>query len=211
MSIHVYTGVPGSGKSLHAARDIREQLVRRYPRPVISNFPLSESADVPDDVRDLYTYIPNNEMTAGKIIDFCDSYWRDSDRSFQEDYILLVLDECQLLFNSRLWAQGDRMSYLQFLSQSRKYGVRVVLISQNTKMIDNQFRMLIEEEHNHRRLSKFGFLGWVVNLFSFSQCFVVVRTLYQLNEPLGFDFIRMGRHDISMYDSYTTFDRTSED
>lgn len=206
MSIHVFTGVPGSGKSAHAARLIREQLNRRYPRPVIANFPLSDNANIPPDSRALYKYVPNGKMSASKIITICEEYWRENpDRDFCEDYILLVLDECQLLFNSRLWAQSDRLSYLSFLSQSRKMGVMVILIAQSVQMIDNQFRMLIEVEVSHRRLSTFGPIGAALNFLSLSQCFICVRTLYQIHERLGFDIMRLSKSDMSMYDTVARF------
>ena len=138
MSIHVYTGTPGSGKSLHAASDIRWCLTRSKPRPVIANFPLSASAPIDDDVRaQYYHYIANEDMSADRITSIADDFWGNSGRVFSEDYLLLVLDECQLLFNSRLWSQSSRMQYLEFMSQSRKAGIKVLLIAQATKMIDN--------------------------------------------------------------------------
>lgn len=210
MSIHIYTGTPGSGKSLHAASDIRFQLTRKYPRPVIANFPLSDNAPIPDAARDYYHYVPNEEMSAGKITKLCDRFWRDSGRVFREDYITLVLDECQLLFNSRLWSQKSRMSYLEFMSQSRKVGVKVLLIAQATKMIDNQFRMLIEVEHNHRRIASMGPVGALVAAPLRGRLFLVVRYLYQCNERLGMELFRGNRRDLLMYDSYARFDRQED-
>lgn len=206
MSIHVYTGTPGSGKSLHAASDIRFQLTRRYPRPVIANFPLAAKAPIAPDVRDdCFHYIPNEEMSAGAITSIAETYWQTSGRDFQEDYITLVIDECQLLFNSRLWNQSSRMQYLEFLSQSRKYGIKVLLIAQATKMIDNQFRMLVEVEHNHRRVSSFGPLGSACALPFGGRLFLVVRYLYQCSERLGMQLFRGSRADLLMYDSYARF------
>lgn len=206
MSIHVYTGTPGSGKSLHAASDIRYELTRKYPRPIIANFDLSNDAPVPYDAKGaLYHYVPNEDMSASLICDIADRYWRDTDRPFKEDYITLVLDECQLLFNSRLWSQRNRMEYLEFLSQSRKYGIKVVLIAQATKMIDNQFRMLIEVEHNHRRITSMGPVGYVVAAPFGQRLFLEVRYLYQANERLGMRLFRARRADMAMYDSYARF------
>lgn len=207
MSIHVYTGTPGSGKSLHAASDIRFELTRRFPRPVIANFPLSDGAPLDECQRSMYTYVPNEAMSADRIVGLCDDYWSGTDRPFAEDHILLVLDECQLLFNSRLWSQSSRMAYLEFLSQSRKYGVRIILIAQATKMIDNQFRMLVEVEHNHRRVSSFGPIGYAAALPFGGRLFMVVRYLYQCSERLGMDLFRGSRADLLMYDSYARFDR----
>lgn len=207
MSIDVFTGVPGSGKSVHAAREIRYALDRKYPRPVIANFPLAENAPVAHP--ELFTYLPNEEMSAGKIIDFSDDFWTNSGVDFQEDYILLVIDECQLLFNSRRWSDRSRMSYLQFLSQSRKYGIHVILIAQSAKMIDNQFRMLIEIEYNHRRIRSMGPVGYVISLFFLHRMFLVVRYLYQDNskERLGMDALLVSKRDTQMYDSYARFER----
>lgn len=207
MSIDVYTGVPGSGKSLHAAQEIRFALDRKYPRPVIANFPLATNAPVRDLGRNRFTYIPNDEMSAGKIIDLADAFWSGTDLPFREDYITLVLDECQLLFNSRRWGDKSRMSYLEFLSQSRKYGIRIVLIAQSAKMIDNQFRMLIEREFNHRRVSKFGPVGAVVSMPFGGRLFLCVRYLFQANERLGMDLITCTKKDTMMYDSYARFER----
>ena len=210
MSIHVYTGTPGSGKSLHAASDIRFELTRKYPRPVIANFPLADTAPLTDEQRSYYTYLPNEDMSADGIQRLADDFWRDGGRAFREDYITLVIDECQLLFNSRLWSQSSRMSYLEFLSQSRKYGVKVILIAQATKMIDNQFRMLIEIEHNHRRIGSMGPVGALLSVPFGGRSFLVVRYLYQCNERLGMELFRGSRRDLLMYDSYARFDRQDD-
>ena len=92
--IDVYTGVPGSGKSLHAASDIRFDLnlVRREV-PVIANFRLGPDAPVAHPER--FLYIPNDEMSAGKLIDFACDWWSDPERRFREDGIHLYIDECQ--------------------------------------------------------------------------------------------------------------------
>ena len=208
MSIDVFTGVPGSGKSLHAARMVRYALDRKYPRPVIANFPLAKDAPVMHP--ECHNYVPNEEMSAGRIIDFADGYWTDHPSDFREDYILMVIDEAQLLFNSRRWSDRSRMSYLEFLSQSRKYGVHVVLVAQSAKMIDNQFRMLIEREFNHRRVKAMGPLGAMVALPFGGRLFMVVRTYYvngQSSERLGMDMMTASRRDMAMYDSYNRFER----
>lgn len=90
--IDCYTGVPGSGKSLHAASDIRFDLSCRRDIPVIANFRIN-----PDAVRKphLVTYMPNDQMSAGKLIDFACEWWDDPDHRFKEDGIHLYIDECQ--------------------------------------------------------------------------------------------------------------------
>lgn len=206
MSIDLYTGTTGSGKSLHAASDIREYLnARRRDIPVIANFRLSPDAPVTKPYN--FHYIPNEDMTAGRLIDFATDFWDNTSMRFREDYIQLYLDEAQLLFNSRRWSDRSRMQYLEFLSQSRKYGYHVVLIAQSAKMIDNQFRMLVDVEHNHRRVSRMGPVGALVSLPFAGRLFLVVRYLFQVNERLGMDVRIFRRCDGAMYDSYATFKR----
>ena len=206
--IEVYTGTPGSGKSAHAARQVRYALTRPGDkRPVIANFPLGTDAPVPAESRGLFTHIPNEEMSAGKIIDLANEYWDSGVHRFEEDWLLLCLDECQLFFNSRRWSDKSRMSYLEFLSQSRKYGVKVILIAQSAKMIDNQFRMLIEVEHNHRRVTSMGPLGMLVAMPFGNRLSLDVRYLFQTNERLGMDLLLPNKRDFAMYDSYARFDK----
>ena len=94
MSIDLYTGTTGSGKSIHAAADIREYLnARRREIPVIANFCLSPDAPVLKPYN--FHFIPNEEMSAGRLIDFATDFWDNSGARFQEDYLQLYLDEAQ--------------------------------------------------------------------------------------------------------------------
>lgn len=175
---------------------------------MIANFDLSANAPVDPKVRmDYYHYIPNEKMSSSVITDFAEGFWSRDDRVFREDYITLIIDECQLLFNSRLWNSNGRMAYLEFLSQSRKYGIKVILIAQATKMIDNQFRMLIEVEHNHRRITSMGPIGSLLSAPLRGRVFLEVRYLYQCSERLGMGLLRASRKDMRMYDSYARFER----
>lgn len=205
--IELYSGTVGSGKSLHAASDIRYSLTRKYPRPVLANFPLGDNAPVPEENRSLYTYVPNDEMSAGRIIDWATDWWDDPTHEFGEDRLILCLDEAQLLFNSRRWSDSGRYAYLSMLSQSRKYGIRVILIAQAAKMIDNQFRMLIDVEHNHRKVSSMGPIGLLLALPFRGALSLEVRYLYQANERLGMELRFPSKKDFAMYDSYAKFER----
>ena len=53
--IMLYSGTPGSGKSLHTARDIRDSLGAKR-RPVIANFDVNPSTMW---YRERFTYKPN--------------------------------------------------------------------------------------------------------------------------------------------------------
>lgn len=206
--IELYTGTPGSSKSLHAAGDIRDALNKRrgVDRPVIANFDVNvEGVRRPQAFR----YVPNEDLTPSVLTEFADDFWLSVDRPFSEDYLLLVLDECSLIFNSRLWqdkgrqGRGDsRMDWLEFLSQHRKYGYRIILIAQSAKMIDNQFRMLVDYEINHRKVSNMGMIGGLIGGVCGGKLFMRVRYLFQTHERLGMQLSIMNRRDAAMYDSY---------
>lgn len=206
--IELYSGTPGSSKSLHAAGDIRDALDKRrgVDKPVIANFDVNlEGVRRPQ----AFHYFSNEELTPGLLTSFADDFWLSVDRPFSEDYLLLVLDECQLVFNSRNWqdrgraGRGDsRMDWLEFLSQHRKYGYRIILIAQSAKMIDNQFRMLIDDEVNHRKVKNMGAIGAFFGGLCGGRLFMRVRYLFQTHERLGMQLCLFNKRDAAMYDSY---------
>lgn len=204
--IEVYSGTPGSGKSLHAANEVRFQLNRRTPRPVLANFELA--ADAPVKRRDFFRFVRNEDITPSLLKTFADDFWSKNDIPFREEYITLVLDECQLIFNSRLWAQSDRLSFLEFLSQSRKYGYHIILIAQNINMIDNQFRMLCEFDVNHRNVRFLPGIGGFLGLVTGNRVFLTVTYLIQNGknkERIGSRWYISSDRDRAMYDSYARF------
>ena len=207
--ITLYSGTPGSGKSLDMANDIRMALnkPRGEDMPVIANFPVNVQG-----VRrpQAFHYVPNSELTPGYLTDFAEDFWDTTSRRFSEDYLLLALDELQLLHNSRNWMtkgrngkHDSRMDWLEFFSQHRKYGYRIIFAAQSAKMIDNQFRMLIETEVNHRKVAHMGLVGGIVSKLFLDRLFFRVKYLYQTNERLGMSFMLARKCNMTMYDSYT--------
>lgn len=209
MSLTIYSGTPGSGKTLHAVSEIRDALnkPRGADRPVLANFPVR--ADLCKRPNAFHQY-PNDEITPDLITSFCDEFWDSGVRHYSEDYILVVLDEVSLIFNSRLWnskgtkgKNNSRMDWLEFFSQHRKYGVKVILIAQSAKMIDNQFRMLCDDEVNHRSLRNMGKVGFLLDLVTRHRLFMMVHYLFQSNERLGMSMFWRSDKVCSMYDTNT--------
>lgn len=214
--IVLYTGTPGSGKSLHAAHDIREALnkIRGEDRPVIANFDVNTTSVKRPQA---FHYYPNHELTPDLVTSFCDDFWTHTRRHFSEDYVLLILDECSILFNSRMWSDkgrkgknDSRMDWLEFFSQHRKYGVKVILIAQSAKMIDNQFRMLTEYEINHRKVSNMGLFGALIGGLFANRLFMKVKYLFQCSERLGWNLSIARKKDMDMYDTYAKLRRVTE-
>lgn len=208
MSLTIYSGTPGSGKTLHAVSEIRRCLDRRKGiRPVIANFPIrSEFCRNPE----AFHQYRNDEITPSLITDFCDGFWDSGVVPYREDYITVVLDEVSLIFNSRLWnskgtkgMNNSRMDWLEFFSQHRKYGVRVILIAQSAKMIDNQFRMLCDDEVNHRSIRNMGAPGFMLDLITGHRLFMMVHYLFQSNERLGMRMFYRTDDICRLYDTNT--------
>ncbi len=203
--IMLYSGTPGSGKSLHTARDIRDALGPKR-RPVIANFDVNPATR---GYRERFTYRPNSDLTPEVLMEFATDYWKG--RQVTEDAILLVIDEAQLVFNSRTWqdkgASSKRMDWIEFFSQHRHFGYKVVLIAQFDRMIDRQIRSLVEIEVNHRKLANFGLKGLLLSLPFGGKLFCAVSYYYGLKEKVGTTWLLPRRAYFRLYDSYNRFEQ----
>ena len=149
--INLYSGTPGSGKSLHVAQDIKWYL--EHNKPVITNFYFKANLCKCKKYGG-FLFIPNDELTVDKLIDFSELYKEERKKdNLEEESILLVIDECQILFNAREWNNIYRKDWVSFFSQHRKLGYKIVLVAQYSEMIDKQIRALIEYEYIHRKVS----------------------------------------------------------
>lgn len=201
--IELYSGTPGSGKSLHAAETIYWRL--RKGKPVICNFPV-EPGYIKGYQDTLYC-LSNDQITPEVLYEFSNAYFSESGIDFQEDSILLVIDEAQLLFNARSWDAVGRAGWLSFFTQHRKYGYLVILVAQNDRMLDRQVRSLIEYENVHRKVSNFGIFGWIVKKLCFNQeVFISVRRWYPLKERVDSYWFLAFKRYYQIYNTRAVFD-----
>lgn len=203
MAISLYSGTPGSGKSLHAAKDIIDWA--RSGKPVITNF----EVDLSKYPKAKHTYIDDNDLTPDYLVQFSREYFAGRKLTKRdEDTILLVIDECQLLFNSREYQKKDRKIWIKFFTTHRHLGYRVILIAQMDKMLDKQIRGVIEYEFIHRKLSNYGKAGKIITLFLLGDLFTSVQMWYPLKLKVGTSMFRAKRKYYSLYDSYASFGDT---
>lgn len=200
MTIYLFSGTPGSGKSYCACKVIRDTL-KRKKQDVIANFEVVND----ESWAGRFTYVPNSELGVDVLLALARDYW--DGREFKEDGLLVVLDEAQLLWNSRLWQDKERMRWLELWSQHRKYGLKIILIAQSDIMIDKQFRTLIEYEVNHRKIGNYGLFGQVVKLLTFSELFYQCTYFYAQKYKVDGQVVRYSKKIGQMYNSYKAFDR----
>lgn len=199
MTISLITGTPGSGKSLTMASRLRYQLIRK--RPVIANFDVNHSTKNYDEY---FHEIPNSELTPERIISIADQYFESN--HFREDRVLLVLDECQILFSARSWSQKGRQDWLAFFSQHRKYGIEVWFVTQFDTAIDKNIRLLVEYLYICRKLNNLGWIGFFVNMFALGHPVICrVKFWYPMNKRVGSDWTLGTKRNYDFYDSRKRF------
>lgn len=194
--IWLYTGTPGSGKSYHAARDIVSRLKRGGG--LIANFPVNE--DAVKGCKAHCEYWDNSELTAERLV----SYALANHVIGKEGQCLLIVDECQIIFNCRDFGRKDRNAWVQFFAQHRKLGFNVILITQSDRMLDRQIRVLVETEVKHRKINNCGFGGMLFSL-TFMTWFVAVEVWYGNNLKLGSNIFPYRKQFEKVYDSYRLF------
>lgn len=62
---------------------------------------------------------------------------------------LFVLDEAQVLFDSRQWADRGRMPWNIFFSMHRHYKCHFILITQSINNLDRRIRSNVEYQYQH--------------------------------------------------------------
>ena len=200
--ILLYSGTPGSGKSLHVAERLYHLL--RAGRPVICNFNINLNR-IPPKRRNLFHYKSNYEITPEYLVQFSRNYFQG--KRVKESVILLVIDECQLMFNAREWSKEGRDKWLEFFTMHRHYGYDIILVAQFDRMIDRQIRSLIEYEYIHRKVSNYGFRGWFICAVMLSpRLFISVKVWYPMKEKVGSEFFKCKRKYYSLYDTYMMLD-----
>ena len=203
--ITAFTGVPGGGKSLHAAQEILDAITKKGI-PVIANFdvnrPMFDKVLLKRKKLGVFENWKNTDLSPSRLIEYSEEHYRDND--FSENGILLVIDEAQLLFNARTWTDHLRADWVYFFTNSRHFGFRVILICQFLEMLDKQIRSVIEIEVKHRNMANFGLAGKIISLCVGGKLFVCVTYYCGLTQRVGVQYVLGRRHLYRFYDSYDT-------
>lgn len=152
MTIYAYTGLPGSGKTLHATRTVLRRVWRRHPLPAVTTWQL-RLADAPPEARRCWHCVPADQLTPALLTAAAEDYWRTRGPA-REDRLLLAIDEAHIIYGARQWARKDRQEWLAWYGQHRHQGWTVLLLVQSLKMLDSQLRSIVDEERRHINLAR---------------------------------------------------------
>lgn len=204
--ISLYSGTPGSGKSLHMAMNLYWWI--RAGKPCICNFALATDKIKFSKPQDFH-FVNEEQLTPSYLIQFAKERI-EKNGGVKEGSILLVIDECQRIFNARDWGQKGRGEWLTFFTLHRHLGYDIVLIAQFDRMLDRQIRSLIEYEYIHRKVSNFGWKGKLLSCFALGNLFVTVKVWYPMKEKVGSEFFRAKKMYYGLYDTFATFDSPAQ-
>lgn len=198
--IYLYTGTPGSGKSLHQAELIYYAVKRG--EPVIANFDINR--DLFEDSSSFH-YVDNSELTPSYLRDFSMNYFEGT--KIKEGKIMVFIDECAIQFNARTWNDKSRKDWVKLMQLHRKLGMDIFLISQFDTMIDKQIRSLVEYEVKHRKVNNIGWFGKLVNIVMLGRATIVgVSYWYPTKMRLRATWIFGRKKLYSLYDTYMVFE-----
>lgn len=201
--IYFYSGTPGSGKSLHVAMDIYNKLRRRQGN-VIATFPVNLDVVSCGGKKKIgnFDYVDISDLSVEFLVD----YAHKNHHAQKEGQTLVVIDECQILFNPREFNKSDRLKWITFFTQHRKLGYNFILISQFDRLVDRQIRCLFEYDIKHRKINNFGF-----GMFLPVSTFIAVTYWYGVKEKVSAEFFFFRKKFGKMYDTYTYFNGAIKD
>ncbi len=195
--INLFTGTPGSGKSLDMARYIYS--FNRQKKPVICNFEINKKLLYHPE---LFIYIDNSNLSVDFLKDFARNYYNGD--SVRESSIILVIDECQMLFNSRDWSKPDRQEWNKFFQIHRHFGFDIYLVTQFDTMLDKQIRSLVEYNYIHRKVKNYGIKGYFLSVLMLSpSLFISVKYWYPMKEKIGSEFYKGRKKYYQLYDTFS--------
>ena len=194
--IYFYSGTPGSGKSLHVAKDIYNKLFVKKGN-VIANFDINRNIYDKKKKKGKFTYICNNDLSP----QFFYKYAQENHILGKENQTLVIIDECQILFNPRTWSDKGRIEWINFFTQHRKWGYNFILVSQFDRLVDRQIRSLFEYEIKHRKVNNFK-IGQILPVATFMS----IEYWYGIKEKVSSNMFFYRKKYGRLYDTFKNFE-----
>lgn len=209
--IYLYSGTPGSGKSLHMARLIFN-LLKNSDCLVIGNFVLKSDYFTPLEMK-RFIYLTNDQMNPDNLIRIAEEFWsthKAKNYRDAEQKIRLFIDESQILFNARNWQKNYKDGWTTFFSVHRHYGFEIVLCTQMDTNLDKQVRGVIETQCIHRKIENIGIQGKILSFLCGGGLFYCVVRWYPMHEKVDGYFFKYRKKYGDVYDTHALFNNGAE-
>ena len=161
MAIDLYSGCPGAGKSLLATYQGIDALL--CGKNVIANFPFDMNYFRRKKKIGKFTYLKSTEITPKYLIEYSKKNHVRTGSKAKKAQTLVIIDEAEMIFNSRDWNRENRMDWIFFLANHRHLNFDFILISQSDRMLDRQIRALLQTEVKCRAITGFGLTGKILS------------------------------------------------
>lgn len=206
--IWFYSGTPGSGKSLSAAKELLRILSLK--KNVITNMIVNED-QIKHHLRRKkrigeLVQLTNKEMTPSTF----NAYAVQHHQPRVEGQTYIIIDEAQLLVGPtvmKLRTQENRnfrQDWLDFFTQHRHMGFHIIMISQFDRLIDPQIRTLFEYNIIHKKINNVGTFGWFLTILKIP-LFLRIEKWYGNSLVLAKEWFMYNSKYASIYDSYSRF------
>lgn len=119
----------------------------------------------------------------------------------KEGQTLVVIDECQIIFNPREFGNKDRLNWINFFTRHRQLGFDFILVSQFDMLVDKQIRCLFEYDIKHRKLSNTGIFRYI----PFVHIFYSVTYWYSIKKKMDCNFFLYRKKYGRIYNSFVYF------
>lgn len=161
--IQCFSGMCGSGKSLHATALCRTFLKRGDL--VLTNYPLNVR-NIKTKKTIYYFYISNEYLQNPIVLlNIITLYLK----SYPKHRILVVIDEAHTLFDSRQWNSKNRTKWLEFFATHRHLNVRsdvdvlnIIMITQSMDNLDKRIRSITEYQVKHLNIANYRTFGFLL-------------------------------------------------
>lgn len=181
MLISLYSGTPGSGKSLHAAHEIREDLIlgknvistmdvdvdlcfyNFFERWLFNSFGIRSKRKKRDKRVKNFHYIDINAITPEYLYQFAAQYHVFG----KEHQTIVFLDECVAIFSPTVIGEKVDVwnAWEDFFRKHRHLGYDVILIPQSAKLISRKVIEYCEFDIRHFNRKNHGTFGFFLSMF----------------------------------------------
>jgi len=168
--INIITGLPGSGKTFYLTKIAYENCLNKIN--VYANFNIDFSNIDPELNKYLF-------------------FWNDLNNFHEIKQGVILIDECQIYFNSRAWKNLPLRVQYKF-QQHRKQGITIFGAVQNINRIDKIIREIVNWVFVVKRLGSL----FIINKFDIFEIDKVKRRTYETK------FFLMNKKIANCYDTF---------